>query len=267
MILADPHCHLQDRRFDDDREAVIARALDALEWLAVVGDDIPNSETACQLVRPGVFAVVGVHPYHADGFTESDVDTLRALCARPGVIAIGETGLDYHNEFSARPAQRAAFVRQLALAAEMALPVVIHNREADGDTLAILADHAAALKSVIMHCFGSDAKAAELFVELGCYVSFAGNVTFPKAIPLREAASVVPAERLLAETDSPYLAPQPVRGKRCEPAFVRHTVEALAQLRGMSVETMAALLAENARRAFCLGDRERFQPLILGARP
>ncbi len=252
MILADPHCHLQDRRFDEDREAVITRALDALEWLAVVGDDIPNSEIACQLVRPGVFAVVGVHPYHADDFTDSTLDALRALCARPGVIAIGETGLDYHNEFSARPAQRAAFVRQLALAAERALPVVIHNREADEDTLAILAEHAGALKSVIMHCFGSDAATAERCVELGSYVSFAGNVTFPKAASLREAALVVPPDRLLAETDSPYLAPQPVRGKRCEPAFVRHTVEALAQLRNMPVDTMAALLAQNAQRAFGL---------------
>ncbi len=257
MILADPHCHLQDRRFDEDREAVIARALDALEWLAVVGDDIPNSETACQLVRPGVYAIVGVHPYHADDFTDGDLDTLRALCTRPGVVAIGETGLDYHNEFSARPAQRNTFVRQLALAAELALPVVIHNREADDDALAILAEHAAALKTVVMHCFGSDAKTAERCVELGCYVSFAGNVTFPKAAPLREAARAVPPDRLLAETDAPYMAPQPVRGKRCEPVFVRHTVEALARLRGMPAETMAALLVENARRAFGLDDPAR----------
>jgi TatD DNase family protein len=252
MILADPHCHLQDHRFDEDREAVIARALESLEWLAVVDDDIPNSEIACQLVRPGVYAIVGVHPYHGDDFTDDTLDTLRALGKRPGVIAIGETGLDYHNEFSTRPAQRAAFVRQLALAVETALPVVIHNREADGDSLAILTEHAAALKGVIMHCFGSDAGVAERCVELGFYVSFAGNVTFPKAVKLREAASVVPPDRLLAETDSPYMAPQPVRGKRCEPAFVRHTVEVLAQLRGMPVEEMAALLAANARRAFCL---------------
>ncbi len=252
MILADPHCHLQDHRFDEDRESVIARALESLDWLAVVGDDIPNSEIACQLVRPGVFAIVGVHPYHGDDFTDDTLETLRTLSTRPGVIAIGETGLDYHNEFSARPAQRFAFVRQLALAAELALPVVIHNREADEDALAILAEHAAALKGVVMHCFGSDAKIAERCVELGFYVSFAGNVTFPKALSLRDAALIVPTDRLLAETDSPYMAPQPVRGKRCEPAFVRHTVEVLAQLRGMPVEEMAALLAANARRAFCL---------------
>ena len=204
------------------------------------------------MVRPGVYAVVGVHPYHADDFTDGTLEALRALSTRPGVIAIGETGLDYHNEFSARPAQRFAFVRQLALAAELALPVVIHNREADEDALAILAEHAAALKGVVMHCFGSDAKIAERCVELGFYVSFAGNVTFPKALSLRDAALIVPTDRLLAETDSPYMAPQPVRGKRCEPAFVRHTVEVLAQLRGMPVEEMAALLAANARRAFCL---------------
>lgn len=252
MILSDPHCHLQDRRFDGDREAVIARALETLEWLAVVGDDLPNSEIACQLVRPGVFAVVGVHPYHGDDFTDDTLETLRSLSTRPGVIAIGETGLDYFNEFSARPAQRTAFMRQLALAAEKGLPVVIHNRNADEDALAILEEHAPALKSVIMHCFGSDARTAERCAALGFYVSFAGNVTFPKAATLREAALVVPPNQLLAETDSPYLAPQPVRGKRCEPAFVRHTVEALAQLRGMPAEEMAVLLAANARRAFRL---------------
>jgi len=252
MILADPHCHLQDRRFDEDREAVIARALETLDWIAVVGCDVADSGVACDLVRPGVHAIVGVHPYGGDSFSERDADALRVLCARPGVIAIGETGLDYHNEFSTRPAQRAAFVRQLALAAELSLPVVIHNREADADALAILAEHAPALKSVIMHCFGSDAKTAARCAELGFYVSFAGNVTFPKAAPLRDAALVVPLGQLLAETDSPYLAPQPLRGKRCEPAFVQYTVEALAQLRSMPDETMATLLAENARRAFCL---------------
>ncbi len=264
MILADPHCHLQDLRFNEDREAVIVRALESLEWLAVVGDDLPNSEAACQLVRPGVYAVVGVHPYHADDFTDGTLEALRALSTRPGVIAIGETGLDYFNEFSARPAQRTAFEHQLALAVEMDLPVVIHNRNADEDALAILAKHASTLRSVVMHCFGSDAKTAERCAELGFYVSFAGNVTFPKAVPLREAALVVPPDRLLAETDSPYLAPQPVRGKRCEPAFVRHTVEALAQLREMPVETMATLLAENARRAFCLDDSSQPQRINEG---
>jgi len=254
MILADPHCHLQDRRFDEDREAVIARALESLEWLAVVGDDLANSEIACQLVRPGVCAIVGVHPYHGDEFTDDTLETLRALSRRPGVIAIGETGLDYFNEFSPRAAQRAAFVKQLALAMETGLPVVIHNRNADEDALAILEEHAASLKSVIMHCFGSGAPTAERCAELGFHVSFAGNVTFPKAEMLREAARVVPLNLLLAETDSPYLAPQPVRGKRCEPAFVQYTVEALAGLRGMAREEMAGLLAANAKRAFCLAE-------------
>ena len=252
MPLADTHCHLQDRRFDEDREAVIARALESLAWLAVVGDDIPNSEAACGLVRPGVYAVVGVHPYHADAFGAAELEALRALAARPGVIAVGETGLDYFNEFSARPAQRAAFARQLALAADMGLPVVIHNREADADALAMLAEHAPSLKAVIMHCFGSGPDTAERCVELGCHVSFAGNVTFPKASMLRDAARVVPPDRLMAETDAPYLAPQPVRGKRCEPAFVRHTVEALALLRGVPAGEMAAMLEANARRAFRL---------------
>jgi TatD DNase family protein len=252
--IPDTHCHLQDPRFDEDRGEVLARALDCLDWIAVVGDTLESSAAALALARSGVFAVVGVHPYHAEGVDDSALSRLRDLAAHPAAVALGETGLDYFNEFSPRAAQRPAFERQLALAAELSKPVVIHNREADADCLAILRDHASALPAVVMHCFGSGPESAEAFVELGCFISFAGNLTFPKAQKLRDAAAIVPLDRLLAETDAPYLAPQPRRGKRCEPADVLLTAAELARVKGVDSAEMTGCLAVNARRAFGIAD-------------
>lgn len=250
MRLVDSHCHLQDRRFDTDRQAVIERALETLEWLVIIGDDLENSRKAVALARPRVYAAVALHPYHATLADEAALESLRELAVLPGVLAIGETGLDYFNEFSPRAAQAAAFERQLALAATLGLPVVVHNREADDDALALLRPYVDRLPGIVMHCFGGDAAFARRCADLGLYISFAGNVTFPKAARLREAAAVVPADRLLAETDAPYLAPQPVRGQRCEPEHVRYTVETLAAVRGCAAATLAEETAENARRLF-----------------
>jgi TatD DNase family protein len=249
MRLVDTHCHLQDRAFDADRDEVLRRALDALEFLVVVGDDLENSRKAAALCGDRVYAVVGFHPYHAVAALDS-LDALRELLARPGVVALGEIGLDYYNKFAPEDAQREAFRRQLELAAETKLPVVIHSREAQEDTSAILREHAAALPGGIMHCFAGDASFAEECASWGFNISFAGNVTFPKAAPLRDAASAVPLERLLVETDSPYLAPQPVRGKRCEPAYVRHTAETLAALKAVDLDTFAEHTTRSARRIF-----------------
>lgn len=250
MRLVDPHCHLQDAKFDADRDELIARSLAELEWLVVVGDNLQNSRIAVNMVQPGVYATVALHPYHAKDLDDAALETLRALATRPGVVAIGETGLDYFNEFSPRAAQQEAFHAQLGLAAERDLPVVIHNREADADALAILREHAPALPGVVMHCFGSDAACAEACVDLGFYVSFAGNVTFPKAQALRDAAAVVPLDRIMAETDAPYLAPQPRRGKRCEPAYVAHTIAQLAEVKGIEPDAMAEHCANNAAALF-----------------
>lgn len=250
--IPDTHCHLQDPRFDGDRAEVLARALDCLGWIAVVGDTLESSAAALALARPGVVAVVGVHPYHADGMDDGALSRLRDLAAHPAAVALGEIGLDYFNEFSPRAAQRPAFERQLALAVGLGKPVVIHNREADDDCLAILRDHAPALPAVVMHCFGGGPESAEAFVELGCFLSFAGNLTFPKAQKLRDAAAVVPLDRLLAETDAPYLAPHPRRGKRCEPADVLLTAAELARVRQCDELVMCGILRENALRAFGL---------------
>jgi len=251
----DSHCHLQDPKFEADREAVLDRALNCLSMVVVVGDVLETSMQAVMLAKhPRVRAVVGIHPYHASSVTDAVINQLRDLSAEycREIVAIGETGLDYYNEFSPRQDQRRAFERQAVLAAELRLPLVIHNRQADADTLALLREYRSGLTGVIMHCFGSGPSEAEAFAELNCHVSFAGNLTYPRAVNLREAALRVPDHLLLAETDAPYLAPQPVRGQRCEPADVVHTVHALAALRKEPADSMAHRVAQNAARVYRL---------------
>lgn len=251
MRLVDTHCHLQDHQFDGDRAEVVARAREALEWVVVVGDSLQSSRAAAALTGDQVFAAVGVHPYHPQEADAAGVRVLRQLAARPGVVAIGEIGLDYYKYNDApRALQKAAFAAQLQLAAELGLPVVIHNRDADDDTFAMLNEHDAALTAVIMHCFSGDAAFAERCLSRGYFISFAGNVTYPKAALLRASASAVPVERMLVETDSPYLAPQPVRGKRCEPAYLSHTAATLAELKGVDLDEFAARTTENAANIF-----------------
>ncbi|MEK7793215.1 MAG: TatD family hydrolase [Candidatus Hydrogenedentota bacterium] len=251
-MLADSHCHLQDAKFDADREAVIARSLEVLDWLVVIGDDLPTSEAAVGLVRERIYATIGVHPHHAATADEAGLEQLKQLASRSGVVGIGEIGLDYfkYNE-TPRPVQRDGFVRQLALAAELRLPVVIHNRESDDDLAAILDEHSPQLAGGVMHCYGSPPEFVERCLAWNdFYISFAGNVTYPKAHPLRDAAALVPLERLLIETDAPYLAPQALRGQRCEPHFVRHTAEALAVVMGVTPEALGEITTRNAARLF-----------------
>jgi len=250
--LADTHCHVQDAKFDADREEVLARALDTLEFLVAVGDSLDTSRQAVELCRPGVYAAIGFHPYHAAEADDAALEALEALAGQEGVVAIGEIGLDYYNEFCPREIQRKALPRQLALAAKLNRPAIIHCRNAEADTLAILAEHRPSLPGCIMHCFGGDAEFARRCIEFECHISFAGNVTYPKAGPLREAALETPMEWLLIETDAPYLAPQAKRGQRCEPAFVKHTAAFLAELKGVPPEPFAQQTTQNARRVFKL---------------
>lgn len=254
MALVDTHCHLQSEKFTEDLPEVLKRTRDSLAWAAVVGDGIDGSRAALALAEQHdfLYALVGVHPYEAKNYDEAAEAQLREWATHPRVVAIGEMGLDYFNEFSPRETQRPAFERQLALACEVGHSVAIHNREADADTLAILKDFVGELPGCIMHCFGSDAAFAEECLALGFYISFAGNVTFPKAQALRDAAGVTPLERLLVETDAPYLAPQPRRGKRCEPAHVAHTAACLAELKGVSYEYFAEETRLNAEAVYRL---------------
>ncbi len=250
MRLIDTHCHLQDPRFDEDRETVIEAALDILDWLVVVGDTVDSSRAAIQLVRPRIYATAGIHPHHADEWNPGARTALMELGKHVGVVALGEIGLDYYYDHAPRAAQHTAFEAQLALAEELRLPVVVHCREAQDDVLEILDGFQGRLEAVIMHCFSGGPDWADRCVSRGFYISFAGNLTFPKAEELREAVPIVSFDRLLVETDCPYLAPQPVRGKRCEPGHVRHTADTMAQLRGISLEELAGQTSANACRVF-----------------
>jgi TatD DNase family protein len=243
----DTHAHLDAGEAEAELER--ARAAGVMRVL-VVGTTLEGSRAALALAdeHEGVFAVLGLHPHEAGAVEVADVDTLRELFAHRKAVAVGETGLDFFRDYAPHDAQQRLFARQLGLAGELGKPVVIHTRAADEATLAALLDHDG---TVVLHCFSSPAL-LEPALERGWYVSFAGNVTYPKAEELRDAASRIPAERLLAETDSPYLAPQPVRGRRNEPAHVVHTLATLAEVRGVDVGELGAQIDTNAAACFNL---------------
>lgn len=256
MRLIDSHVHLDDPKFDADREQVIERALAAgVERMLAIGtgNGPPDLETAIRLAEryPFVFATIGVHPHDASKATPETFARLRDLAAHPKVLAIGEIGLDYHYDHSPRDVQRAVFARQLEIAAETAKPIAIHTREAWPDTLALVGQASWPVQAGIMHCFTGDAQQAREALALGFHLAFGGVLTFPKADTVREAARITPDDRLLVETDCPYLAPVPHRGKRNEPAFVVEVVRRLAEVRGRASEDIAELTTRNFER-LCL---------------
>jgi TatD DNase family protein len=244
----DTHAHLDAL---DDTDAAVARArAGGVTTILTVGTDVAGCRRALELAErhEGVFAILGIHPHEAGTTTDADVAELRELLAHPRAVAVGETGLDWFRDYAPHDAQKRLFAQQLEVAAETQKPVVIHTRAADADTLAALAGFSG---RVVLHCFSSP-HLLEPALERGWYVSFAGNASFPKAVDLRLAATQVPADRILAETDCPYLAPQPVRGQRNEPAFVVHTVAALAQARGEDADELARRIERNAAECFGL---------------
>ena len=244
--MIDTHAHL-----GDDAAEVIGRAREAgVSRIVAVATSLAGAREALALAEAfdGVYACLGIHPHEAGGPEAEHVPELRALLAHPKAVAVGETGLDYFRDYAPHDAQQLLFERQLAVADDVRKPVVIHTRAADEDTLARLVQHDG---QVILHCFSSPAL-LEPALEHGWYVSFAGNATYKNAYELRAAARRVPAERLLAETDSPYLAPRAVRGRRNEPAYVMHTVAALADARGVGADELAAQIDANAAAVFGL---------------
>jgi TatD DNase family protein len=244
----DTHAHLTSL---DNADEAISRAREAgVTRILTVATEIEDCRRALALAErhDGVFAILGIHPHEAGTATTSDLAELAELFEHPKARAVGETGLDWFRDYAPRADQRRLFDAQLELAAELGKPVVIHTRAADEDTIAGLAGFAG---TVVLHCFSSP-RLLPTARERGWYVSFAGNATFPKAVDLRLAASEVSAERILVETDSPYLAPQPVRGRPNEPAYVIHTLRALARARGEETDEFEREIERNAQQCFVL---------------
>lgn len=255
--LIDSHCHLDMQDFADDRAAVLARAAAAgVATMITIGAGGPleanDRALALADAHPQVYATVGVHPHEASQVSTAVLDDLARQARHPKVVAIGETGLDYHYDHSPRPRQRDAFAAFVQLARAAGLPVVVHLRDADADAADILRAERVGEVGGVIHCFSGGAASARIFLDLGLHISFSGIVTFKTAEALREAARLVPADRLLVETDAPFLAPAPYRGRRNEPALVARTAAVLAALRGEPLATVAAGTRRNTERVFRL---------------
>ena len=263
-MFTDSHAHLDGRQFEADREAVIARARAAGVWTMVAignGDGPATADCGIRLAEKHdfMYATVGVHPHEAKLATDPDFEKLAEWARHPKVIAWGEIGLDYFYNHSPREVQKSVFSKQMELAKGVKLPIVIHCRPSNGsddawdDCLGMIGDQwAGSGLGGVLHCFTGNWEQAKRALDMGFLISFAGNVTFPKAQTIREAARQVPLERMLIETDSPYLAPVPHRGKRNEPAFVVETARQLGELRGLTVEEVGAQTTGNFRRFFSL---------------
>lgn len=257
MEFIDTHCHLDVAQFAGDRAAMLARAAAAgVGQMVVPAIDLGNVTAVLHLAtaHPPIYAAVGVHPNSTRDWQDSWLAEVRAAAAQAKVVAIGEIGLDYYWDKSPKEQQQAALAAQLALAAELNLPVIIHNREAAGDVIRLLADSPLAGREAagVLHSFSADWATAEAALELGFYLGFTGPVTFKKAEELREIVRQTPLDRMLIETDAPYLAPQPYRGKRNEPAYVTLVAEGIAAVKGVETAVIARHTTANARGLFRL---------------
>ena len=251
-MLIDSHAHIQLDKFDADRGAVLERAQEAgVHAIMVIGFDLETSRGAIVLAEQydQIYATVGMHPHDAKDLDDEIVRIFRDLAAHPKVLALGEMGLDYYRNLSPRPIQKAAFERQLDLAEELDLPIVIHNREAYHDILPILQGRHGRVRGV-MHCFSGDVEIMQQSLALGFYIGIGGPVTYRKSDALQVVAQKVPADTLLVETDCPWLAPQFRRGKRNEPAYVRATAEKIAELRGISLKKIGEITTQNFEDLF-----------------
>ena len=254
-LLIDSHAHIQGQEYTQDLDEVLERARQAgVEKIIVVGGagDLSTNDAAVRLAQssPMLFATVGMHPHDAKDLSEKDLGHLKKLMAEPRVVAVGETGLDFYYEHSPRRTQMELFSRFIHLARETKLPLIVHNRESDREVVEVLRGEGKGAVRGVIHCFTGNYESARAFLDLGFFLSFSGIITFKNAAPLREVARRVPLDRVLIETDSPYLAPMPHRGKRNEPAFVRLIAETIAKVHRLTLEQVAQTTTENARTLF-----------------
>ncbi|WP_371365503.1 putative metal-dependent hydrolase YcfH [Sporomusa rhizae] len=251
-MLFDSHAHVDDSRFDEDRNEVIKRAAEAgLVGILNAGACMESSARSITLAQEHdmVYAAVGIHPHDAKEAKDHDYEQLAVWSSLAKVVAIGEIGLDYYYDMSPRDVQQQVFVRHIDVARQMGKPIIIHDRDAHGDVMTILKKEAKGLTGVL-HCFSGSSEMAKEVIKIGFYVSFAGPVTYAKDGKLKEVAASVPLERILVETDCPYLTPQPYRGRRNEPTHVKFTAEEVARVRGMDFEALAEAATANTKRLF-----------------
>ncbi|MEH6943981.1 TatD family hydrolase [Bacillus sp. JJ722] len=252
-MLFDTHAHLNAEQYEEDLEVVIERAQEeGVSNIVVVGFDRPTITKAIQLADSYsfIYAAVGWHPVDAIDMTEEDLAWLEELAAHPKVVALGEMGLDYHWDKSPKDIQKEVFRKQIALAKRVKLPIIIHNREATQDIVNILKEEGAEEVGGIMHCFSGSEETAKECMKMNFYISFGGPVTFKNAKNVKEVATQIPLDRLLVETDCPYLTPHPYRGKRNEPGYVKLVAEQIAELKNLSFEEIAKITTENAKKLF-----------------
>lgn len=252
-MLIDTHAHLDMPEFDRDRNDLIKRAReDGIDYIITVGIDLESCRSAVQLAEEidFVYAIVGIHPHNAKDIDEASYDFLRTCARHEKVRALGEMGLDFFRNHSPREVQLKRFGEQVALAREVRLPVVIHDRDAHRETLDILKEEKASEVGGVIHCFSGDYAMASACMDMGFYISVPGTVTFTKAQTLKEVVRRIPLERVLIETDCPFLAPVPFRGKRNEPAYVQYVARAIADIKKLSFETVAAVTSQNAKLFF-----------------
>lgn len=254
-MLVDSHAHLDIRDFDNDRTDVIDRAVSGgLTNIITIGIDVGSSLRALELARKHAFiyASVGLHPHNANAFDSQELDSLAQIASDSKIVAWGEIGLDFYRRYSPRDDQLRSFQQQLETANDLDLPVIIHDRDAHDDVFEILKKMGKGEKKGVIHCYSGDQDLAAAFIELGYYISIPGTVTYKKASHVRDVASNIPMERMLIETDAPFLTPVPKRGKRNEPLFVTYTAQEIARLRNIKFEEVARKTAENAQTLFGL---------------
>ncbi|HPF87315.1 MAG TPA: TatD family hydrolase [Candidatus Limiplasma sp.] len=253
--MIDSHCHLEDERFAGEVEQTLARMQAAgVDRCILAGSDVETSERIVELTEQyqNVYGVVGMHPHEADSFAPQTLTLMDTWLLHPRIVGVGEIGLDYYYDNSPRDTQRSVLEAQLDYAYRKAVPAVFHVRDAHGDFTDILRTHKNSLPQGVMHCFTGSLESAKVYLTMGLYISFSGSVTFKNAKNLQEVARNVPLDRLLIETDSPYLAPVPMRGKRNEPAYVRFVAEKIAALRAMAVDDLTAHTTANTERLYHL---------------
>lgn len=253
-MLFDSHAHLNDERFDEDRDELINSLKEkSVDLVVNPGADIETSKSAVELSKKYdfIYAAVGVHPHDVSDLDDTAIDTLRNLAIENNkVVAIGEIGLDYYYDYSPRDSQKVWFKKQILLANELKLPIIIHDRDAHADTFDIIKEYKSDEIGCVLHCYSGSVELAREYIKLGCYISIPGTVTFKNSRKVREVAREIPLDRLFIETDSPYMAPEPHRGKRNDPSLVAFVADKIAQEKGISYEEVCDKTKENAKKFF-----------------